>query len=122
MKVNLADANGLEITELIRDGVDVRGSYAKLRGIDPKGLSLRIYPTNLQSKSADGSSKYAWRAIMQDQDAFADAGTPTCVSWMAVDIPRYGGEALDRFVFGVDKDGAAKEVEIPALRMMLKRL
>jgi hypothetical protein len=116
MTVALDDALGMEVTELKRGGVDVRASLAKLRGIHPKALSMRVYPSGLQT-----SSKTAWRAVFQDKDALADGGTPTCVSWMGIDMLRYGGEALDWFVFNLNKQGLAESVEIPALQLTLKR-
>jgi hypothetical protein len=41
----------------------------------------------------------------------ADAGTPTCVSWMDVENLVYGGQFLDKYVFELDESGKAKAVE-----------
>jgi hypothetical protein len=68
---------GLSITSLISNGTDFRSSIAKLNGIRPEALIFRLYPTNLYS---DGEMTF--RAIWQDNDDIADAGTPTCVSWI----------------------------------------
>jgi hypothetical protein len=90
-----------------------------LKGIKPEALLFRLYPTNLQ-----GGRRLSFRAIWQDNDAFADAGTPTCVSWMDIEDLVYGGEPRDEFSFSLelDPDGRAEVVEIPALRARLKRV
>ena len=67
---------GLAITTLSVDGVDARTLLAKLNGIDPLGLSIRLYPTNVESRKNHGV-KIAYRAVFEDENAFADAGTPT---------------------------------------------
>jgi hypothetical protein len=51
-----------------------------VKGIKPGALLFRLYPTNLQ-----GGRKLSFRAIRQDGDALADAGTPTCVIWMDIE-------------------------------------
>lgn len=110
---------GISVTSLVSNGVDTRAAYAVLNGIAPAALSFRLYPTNLRSEPPSG--RFAFRAVFQDMDALEDAGTPTCVSWMGVDVLEYGGVALDLFVFEMGKDGTAEAVEIPALRMTLKK-
>jgi len=96
---------------------DVRARIAKLKGINPEALLFRLYPTNLQE---DG--KLSFRAIWQDRNALAGAGTPTYVSWMDIEDLVYGGESLDEFVFELGADGRAEAVEIPALRATLQRI
>ena len=109
------DLPGLSVTALTYNGTNFRATLAGLNRIEPSAFSMRLYPTNVQS-----SSRHAFRAIFHDADALADAGTPTCVSWMSVDILTYGGISLDLFVFDLDDSGRATQVEISALRATLK--
>lgn len=114
---------GLYIDEFISNGTDLRKTLAGLVGVeDSKDLSIRLYPTQLvgaDSGAGAGSSKQAFRAVLQDVTELADNDTPTCVSWMDVDKFGYGGRGLDEFVFSLDRSGRAVGVEIPALRVDL---
>jgi len=116
MNVAVDGKPGLIVTALSNNGVDVRAGIAQLKGIKPEALIFRLYPTNLHS-----SGKTEFRAIWQDNNDLADAGTPTCVSWMDVEDLVYGGESLDKYVFELDASGKAKAVEIPALRIVLAK-
>lgn len=111
---------GLSVTAWTNRGVDVRESLASLHGIKPSSLSVRLYPTNLSTESDSGSRK-AFRAVFQNKDAFADSGTPTCITWMFVDEILKDSVAMDRFLFSLDEDGQAKLVDIPALKTTLER-
>ena len=117
MSIEVDGKPGLVVTALTNNGIDVRAAIAKLKGIIPDALIFRLYPTNFQS-----NGKLELRAFWQDNNDLADAGTPTCVSWMDVEDLVYGGESLDRYVFELDASGKAKAVEIPALRMVLGKL
>lgn len=112
---------GLYIDEFISNGTDLRKTLAGLVGVEnSKDLSIRLYPTQLVGADAGaGSSKQAFRAVLQDVTELADNDTPTCVSWMDVDELQYGGRGLDEFVFSLDHSGSAVGVEIPALRVDL---
>lgn len=114
MSIEVDGKPGLVVTELTNNGADVRAGIAKLKGIEPDALIFRLYPSNMQSEE-----NIEFRAIWQDNKDLADAGTPTCVSWMDIEDLVYGGESLDRYVFELDESGKAKAVEIPALRMVL---
>jgi hypothetical protein len=112
---------GIYIEEFISNGTDFRETLSELLGIaDPAELSIRLYPSQLESFSAAGS-RQAFRAVFQDKSELADYGTPTCVSWLDLDKFHYGGRALDEFVFELDQGGRAVGVEIPALQVELRR-
>ncbi|RDW74644.1 serine hydrolase domain-containing protein [Aspergillus mulundensis] len=112
---------GLCINEFVSNGTDFRAILAALLGISkPKGLSIRLYPTQLIDDSGPGS-RQAFRAVFQDITELADNGTPTCVSWMDVDKLTYGGRGLDEFVFALNASGDAVGVQIPALQVDLWR-
>ena len=113
---------GMFVDRFVSNGTDFRETLASLIGAkDPEALSIRLYPTGLVSSTESGSSRVAFRAVLQNKNELADAGTPTCVSWMDVDKLRYQGRALDSFVFEVDGGGNAVGVEIPGLVLQLNR-
>ncbi|KAK2755034.1 hypothetical protein FQN54_006562 [Arachnomyces sp. PD_36] len=111
---------GLSVTAWTNRGVDVRESLATSQGMKPSSLSIRLFPTNLITESESGS-KRAFRAVFQNKDAFADSGTPTCITWMFVDEILNDSMAMDRFVFGLDSDGQATSLDVPALKATLER-
>ncbi|GAB1198373.1 hypothetical protein APSETT444_007692 [Aspergillus pseudonomiae] len=113
---------GMFVDRFVSNGTDFRETLASLIGVkDPEALSIRLYPTGLVSSTESGGSRVAFRAVLQDKNELADAGTPTCVSWMDVDKLKYNGRALDLFVFVLDGDGNAVGVEIPGLVLQLNR-
>lgn len=113
---------GMIIDSFISNGTDFREPLATLYNVDDSNaLSMRLYPTHLSSATQSGGSTMAFRAVYQDENEFADAGTSTCVSWKDVDKYKYGGAALDLFVFELDASGEVVGVEIPALRVTLAK-
>ncbi|KAJ5294955.1 hypothetical protein N7508_009776 [Penicillium antarcticum] len=114
---------GLFIREFISNGTDFRATLAGILSFpSPVDLSIRLYPVQLVERSGSGSgSRMAFRAVFQDMTELADAGTPTCVSWLDLDKLQYGGRRLDEFVFELDSRGRATGVEIPALQVKLER-
>ncbi|KUL85843.1 hypothetical protein ZTR_07344 [Talaromyces verruculosus] len=113
---------GMIIDSFISNGTDFRKPLATLYNVeDYTALSIRLYPTHLSSVTESGGSTLAFRAVYQDENEFADAGTPTCVSWRDVDKYRYGGAALDLFIFELNASGEVVSVEIPALRVNLAK-
>ncbi|KAL2825082.1 beta-lactamase/transpeptidase-like protein [Aspergillus cavernicola] len=121
--VKYDDLPGLYIQEFISNGTDFRETLAELVGIaSPGDLSIRLYPSQLVDEEDDGSgSRQAFRAVFQDTTELADNDTPTCVSWLDLDKFRYGGRGLDEFIFSLDQSGQAVSVEIPALRVELRK-
>ncbi|OGM48014.1 alkaline D-peptidase [Aspergillus bombycis] len=120
--VSVDELPGMFIESFVSNGTDFREILASLIGIeDPEALSIRLYPTGLVSETKSGGSRVAFRAVLQDKNELADAGTPTCVSWMDVDKLTYQGRALDSFVFEIDGGGKAVGVEIPGLVLYLNK-
>lgn len=114
---------GIWMKDFISNGVDFKDTLADIMGMDNGTvLSIRLYPTQ---RTEEGyhchRSKQAFRAVLQDKTALADAGTPTCVSWMDVDKLQFGERGLDEFIFTVDSADKALSVEIPALNVTLTR-
>jgi hypothetical protein len=110
---------GLAIIELRVNGTDWRTQIARQAEIEPTNdIDFRLYPTSLET-----GNRRAFRAVIQDVDALADAGTPTCISWQqAVDVFERGGLALDQFVFVMDDDGEVVAVEAAALGVVFRRI
>ncbi|KAE8332532.1 beta-lactamase/transpeptidase-like protein [Aspergillus sergii] len=120
--VSVDELPGMFVEKFVSNGTDFRETLASLIGVkDLEALSIRLYPTGLVSETSSGGSRVAFRAVLQDKNDPADAGTPTCVSWMDVDKFKYRGRALDSFVFEVDAAGKAVGVEIPGLELHLNR-
>ncbi|KAF7588571.1 hypothetical protein BBP40_005490 [Aspergillus hancockii] len=113
---------GMFVKRFVSDGTDLRVTLGALTGIsDPEALSIRLYPTGLVERSEGGGSRVAFRAIYQDMNELAEAGTPTCVSWLDVDKLKWQGRALDLFVFEVNARGKAVGIEISGLEVEMKR-
>ena len=120
--VSVDELPGMIVERFVSNGTDFRKTLASFIGVeDPDALSIRLYPTRLVSQTGSGGSRVAFRAVLQDKNELADAGTPTCVSWMDVDKLKYQGRALDSFVFEVDGDGNAVGIEVSALELQLKK-
>lgn len=120
LTISVDDLPGMAVTSWVNNGTDVVETIATINGIEPKSLRIRLYPTNVQSATESGS-KIAFRAIFQDADAFADSGTPTCITWMFVDEILMDSKAVDRFVFELGEDGQAEGLDIPALEATLQK-
>lgn len=115
------DQAGLSVTSWYDDDKNVRAAYAEANGIDPKNLDFRLYPTSLQSPRRCGYTS-VFTAVFQDVTALADAGTPTCITWMGVDILSYKGVGLDEFAFDLSENGTAVRVTALALNITLARV
>lgn len=100
------------------NGTDWLAQIARQAGIEPVyDIDFRLYPTGLEE-----GSKRAFRAVVQDRDALADAGTPTCISWQqTVDTFQRGGLPLDEFVLEMGDGGEVIAVEAPALGVAFER-
>ena len=112
---------GIRVSDLIANGTDWLASIAKLAGVKKTSyLDMRFYPTSVEQIMANGK-KQVFQGVIQDKSALADAGTPTCVSWMTVDELEKNGQPLDRFVFEIGDDGMLDAVEWPALGLTFSR-
>jgi len=109
---------GLAITQLKVNGTDWLAQIARRAAVDPASdIDFRLYPTDLEA-----GSKRAFRAVVQDKNALADAGTPTGISWQqTVDAFHEGGLPLDEFLLATGDGGEVVVVEAPALGIKFKR-
>lgn len=121
LRINSTDDwPGLAVASLTLDETDWLAEIAQQAAIKPDDLDFRIYPTNLEDYTSTGKQQ-AFRAVIQDESALVDAGTPTCISWRTVDELQRAELPLDRLIFDFDKKGVATAVSFPALGMGFKR-
>jgi hypothetical protein len=119
--VKYGELPGLFIESFISNGTNFRETLAGLTGVvNATNLSIRLYPTQLVQQRGF-ESKHAFRAVFQDKTELADAGTPTCISWLNLDKLQYAGYGLDEFIFILNSKGEAISVEVPALEAILER-
>jgi hypothetical protein len=103
MTLGVDSQHGLVIQNWISNGTDmfkVPGS-----GKPP----LRALPTNLKA-----ANRVAFRILPQRSGK-------GCMSWLGVDVKRYGIKALDSLVFHTGADGSATSVVLPAFRAKLTK-
>ena len=112
---------GLFIESFISNSTNFRETLAGLtRVVNATNLSIRLYPSQLVQQHGF-ESKHAFRTVFQDKTELAEAGTPTCVSWLNLDKLQFAGHGLDEFIFTLNSKGEAISIEVPALEAILER-
>lgn len=133
LSLSIDEGTGLKINSLTRNGSDILDGLGKiwdslLPMIGILNPDFRLYPTGIE-KPVEGEDNVVledWRinfdTIPADNAAMSDLPgqgklSNVCASWQTEAWIYYGGEALDRVVFKVDR-GAGKVigVDIPFLR------
>ena len=123
---------GLKIDSLTRNGSDILSGIEKLWDtmIPQTGIlnsDFRIYPMGVEKSGTGDVVLEDWRisfdivppdnAAASDLPGQGSLSSKLCSSWQTSSWLYYGGEALDRIVFSVDrKAGKVVGVEIPVLR------
>lgn len=112
------DGPGLRVTSWINNGANMLKAFAALNKIsDPSQLSIRLYPTGLESPG-----QISFRAVVPpSMPPGIGPFTSSCITWVTVDSQVYGNVGIDEFVFDVDADGDAVSVSPRALRTVLQR-
>lgn len=133
--VAVDDQSGLNVTSFIMNGKDILKTYPVIASFGAEGaaapgvvapyLSVRLFPTGLQSKDST-----SWRAVY-DTVAPSDVSVydeqtfllqSACQSWSTIDNVVYGLRALDDFVFEIDSCGGnATSITPRAFRQTLRR-
>ncbi len=117
---------GLSLTNWTANGFNI---------LQPLGIeSIQLYPVGLADDAANlrinSTGRTAFRGVMQRLGAGSGELPkkepqylhPCSTTWLEVDTLRYGGLAIDEFVFEVGDKGDAVALEIPVLRIpALKR-
>lgn len=133
MSISIDHGTGLKIDSLQRNGSDILGGIVKLWDsmIPQTGIlnpDFRLYPTGVSNYPEDPNVMFEdWRinfdiipsdnAAMSDLPGQDSLSQHICSSWQMEGWLFYGGEALDRVVFKVDRrDGSVLGVDVPFLR------
>lgn len=133
LSLSINEGTGLKIDSLTRNGSDILAGLGKLWNalLPMTGIlnpDFRIYPTGIETpvEGEDNIVFEDWRinfdAIPADNAAMSDLPgqgklSNVCASWQMESWIYYGGEALDRIVFKVDREaGNVIGVDIPFLR------
>lgn len=134
LSLSIDHDTGIKIDSLTRNGTDILESIRTLwKEMVPQiGIlndELRIYPTDIvhDVKGEKDVVLEDWRinldivpshnAAMSDLPGQGKLSSNLCSSWQTADWLYYGGEALDRIVFEIDrKAGRVIGVDIPFLR------
>lgn len=112
------DEPGLLVTNWINNSSSMLTAFMVLNGIrDPSQLSIRLYPTGLESPG-----KISFRAVTPPAlPPGIGPFTSSCITWVTLDSHVYGNVGIDEFVFNVDQSGNAVSVSPRALRTTLKK-
>ncbi|EON95975.1 putative beta-lactamase family protein [Phaeoacremonium minimum UCRPA7] len=107
------------------NGTDMKAvaTYYNLQYL-PNNPSVRLYPTGLETKNSDGTTKIAFKAAYEDLDAPTRSNSmfsTDCGTWVSQTAAVYVNLPLDQFVFTLDKSGRVVSVEPLALRVSLKK-
>lgn len=107
------DGPGLVVTSWVNNGTNMFTSYMALGGItDPSQLSIRLYPTSLESPG-----QLSFRAVIPPQlGTGIGPFTSSCITWVTVDGSVYGNVGIDEFLFEVDKNGNVVRISPRVLR------
>lgn len=113
---------GIGITSWISNSTDML-AIANALTYSTTQFSARLYPTELEVVNPDGSKQVSMKAVFEDlastvQDTWYFA---SCGSWIDPTGLVYGAQALDEFVFSLDKGGKVTSVQPLALRVELMK-
>ncbi|KAJ5368601.1 uncharacterized protein N7496_008361 [Penicillium cataractarum] len=112
------DGPALVVTSWVNNGTNMFPSYMALSGItDPSMLSIRLYPTGLESPG-----QLSFRAVIPPPlPSGIGPFSSSCISWVTVDGSVYGNVGIDEFVFNLDGKGNAVSVSPRVLRTVLPK-
>lgn len=86
--------------------------------LDPKDVSVRLYPTALRTPISAGGERASYRAVFEVISNVTDPDPiPDSVSaWIIADAIVYGKSGADEFIFTLDGKGNVVSVEYPFTR------
>ncbi|KAK4224645.1 beta-lactamase-like protein sdnR [Podospora fimiseda] len=108
---------GLLLSGLISNGTDLLEVFGQAFGL-PEGVKLGgwLYPMGRDARTG----KVAFRAVFGALGV--ESGEEKCLSWAGVDQLRYGGHAIDLFVFEVEEGKEkAGSVRVEGLKKVFER-
>lgn len=113
---------GLKVTSWFGYGHDILAAYAE----QFQPFELRIYPSILRRSNTAyndmAKTVQSFRGVYQYAEAQYDNFLGQCSSWEGFDGNVYGQEALDEFVFHLDRNGNAASMEPSVLRQVLDKV
>ncbi|KAF5965975.1 beta-lactamase-like protein 2 [Fusarium bulbicola] len=116
--------SGLGVTSWFVDGRDMFDSIRLMVSESSTGsgnVSMRLYPTGLQTQTDGKARLESWRAVYEIIDA-ASSSSSYCASWFAVDSVTYGGVSIDEFVIDLSADGTSQGITVSAFDTRLERV
>ncbi|CRG82772.1 hypothetical protein PISL3812_00118 [Talaromyces islandicus] len=137
ISLGIDDQSGLLVQSWIMNGQDILETYPMITGASSASgetgglssstyLSIRLYPTGLQSNDSD-----AWRAVYNTvepaeipaEDELFFFLQFACHSWELIDNLVYGYNSLDAFIFGFNNSSnIASSITPRAFRQTLTRV
>ncbi|KAF3905354.1 Beta-lactamase [Arthrobotrys entomopaga] len=132
--LEIDDGPGLLVTNWTSLGKDVLQTYADIVAHSPGGaptaqgaaayLTIRLYPTSLQTNSVT-----SWRAVydsadpetVKAQSAYLFIIQGLCETWSSLDNVVYGLRGLDNFLFDTNANGSATAITPVAFAHKLTR-
>lgn len=124
------DGPGLGVYRWFSNGTDMSyiataaGSNVSSDYFERMRPSVRLYPTGLEDKTADGGKRVAFKAVFEDLSLPEKNGSyaSDCATWVSVTAVVYGSRPLDLFIFDVDREGRVTAVENAALRLRMDKV
>lgn len=121
-----ADRPGLGVEQWVSNGTDMAYVATVLAGTyTPVVPTIRLYPTGLETKRADGSRRVAFKATFEDQQLPAEVPgsmfSTDCGTWVGFTAVTYGSMPLDQFAFEIDPNGKVTSIEPIALRVKMQK-
>lgn len=126
LTITTDDYAGLSISQWFSNGTDFHNIVVALQVTYSPGLaSIRLYPTDLSTPTADGGKKTVFKAVFEDLDVSPQTDkmfSTDCGSWVGVESVIYGSQSADELIFYENADGVVTSVESPALRITLTKV
>ncbi|KAJ5375432.1 hypothetical protein N7517_007438 [Penicillium concentricum] len=109
---------GLVVTNWINNSSNMFHAFMALNGMsDPSQLSIRLYPTGLESPG-----RISFRAVVPPAlPSGIGPFTSSCFTWVTVDSHVYGNVGIDEFVFNLDQNGNVESISPRALHTTLQK-
>lgn len=112
---------GLGVANWINNGTNFLDVLAALIGTPITSDLLRLYPTNLERETGNGT-EIAWRASVDVEPVIKRHGPfSACPTWFGVDGLAHGDFSLDEILFTLGADGKATSVNVRGFRIDLER-
>ncbi|KAF5611204.1 beta-lactamase 2 [Fusarium subglutinans] len=106
---------GLGVTSWLVDGHDMFDLIRLMVSESSTGsgnVSMRLYPTGLQTQTDGKTRLESWRAVYEIIEVVSSSSS-YCDSWFAVDSVTYGGVSIDEFVIDLSADGTSQGITNP---------